>query len=127
MADLTFTGKNNQKKTYSVFTSDYCSTGANTFGMLPPESLVTAAYVVVKTADGTANATVDIMVGTTVIANEVDVDAVATIEGSVTPTYFETGGQISVAAGAVPGAGDGSIKVVIEFIETELTNGQYLR
>ena len=126
MADLTFASKNNQKKTLSIFASDLCSTAGHTFASLPQESLVTKAYVVVTKADTTNDSTIDVKIGNTVIANEVSVEATGTIVGSVTPTYFATGGVISFVPGAVAGAGNGEVKLVIEFIETELTNGQYL-
>jgi len=128
MADIRFEAKNNQKKTYSVAATGAISTSATmeeVLFTLPIASLVTAAYVVVLTASGTATDTVDIKVGSTVVANEVVVGTTGTKVGTAAPTYFPTGGAVSVVAGADAPDGAGIIKVVVEYIETELTNGQY--
>ena len=127
MADLTFEDKNNQKKTRSIFASGPIDTGANTLGTLPEASLVTNVYAIVTTADTDTNGscTIDVKVGDTVIANEVAVDATGVNSGTVAQTYFATGGTITTVAGAVAPDGDGVMKLVIEYIETELTNGQY--
>jgi hypothetical protein len=127
MADVTFDDKNNQKKTLSILATGAISTGANTIGTLPEASLVTNVYAIVTTADTDTNGscTVDVKVGSTVVANEVAVDATGIASGTVAQTYFPTGGAITVVAGAVAPDGDGVMKLVIEYIETELTNGQY--
>jgi len=126
MADLSRVSKNDQKKEISVFTTDTMSTDAHTFGTLPKGSLVTGAFVVVSKVDSTASSTIDVKIGSSVIANEVPVDALATITPTVAPLFFPTGGQISVAKGAVPGAGTGEMRLVIQFIELDLTDGTYL-
>jgi hypothetical protein len=126
MADLRFEDKNNQKKTSSVFASGAIALDDATDNILftlPTASIVTAAYVVVTTADTTG--TVDLKVGSTVIANEVDCSATGTVDGSVTPAYFATGGSVTVVEGATGLTGDGIVKVVIEYIETELASGEY--
>lgn len=128
MADIKFEAKNNQKKTYSVFASGNVATSATmdeTLFTLPVASLVTAIYVVVDTVSGTATDTVDVKVGATVVANEVVVGTAATKTGVVTATYFPTGGTVTVVAGADAPDAAGIIKVVVEYVETELTNGQY--
>jgi len=128
MADLTKEGKNNQKKTYSVFASETISTTATmdeTLFTLPAGSLVTNVYVYVSTASGTSTDTVDVEVGSTVIANEIVVGTTGTKTGSVTATYFPTGGVVSVVAGADAPGTAGRFIVVVEYIETQLTNGQY--
>lgn len=126
MADLSRSSKNDQKKEISIFATDIMDTNANTFGNLPKDSLVTGVFVVVSKVDPTASSTIDVKIGSTIIANEVPVAALATVTPTVAPLYFPTGGQISVVKGAVPGAGTGKIKVIIQFIETELTDGSYL-
>ena len=129
MADLTKVGKNNQKKTYSVFASEYITTSAtmdDTLFSLPAGALVTGCYVYVATASGgDATDTVDIKVGNTVIVNELVVGTTGTKTAVVTPTYFPTGGVVTVVAGADAPGTAGSIKVIVEYIETALTNGQY--
>lgn len=129
MADLTLSGKNNQKKKSSIFASGAFSTSATmneSLFNLPLASLVTAAYAIVTTASGTATDTVDIKVGSTVIANEVEVGATGVaVDSAFAPVYFATGGTVSVVAGADAPDAAGVIKIVVEYIETENTNGEY--
>ena len=127
MADLRFEGKNNQKKTSSVFASTVIATSAtmdDTLFTLPEGALVTDAYAYVETASGTATDTVDIKVGATVIANEVVVGSTGTKETAVN-TYFPTGGSVTVVAGADAPDTAGRFKVIVEYIETELASGEY--
>lgn len=129
MADLRFEDKNNQKKTFSVFCSGEVATSATMSDILftlPKASLVTSVKAVVLTVSGTATDTVDVKVGTTVVANEVvtGVAGVAAIT-AVVPTYFPTGGSVTVVAGADAPGSTGVIKIIVEYIETELTNGTY--
>jgi len=128
MADLRFEAKNNQKKEISVFASGVISTSAtmnDTLFTLPSAALVTRAYAVVITPSGTATDTVDIKVGTTVVGNEVVVGAAGVQEGIQAKTYFPTGGSVTVVAGLDAPDAAGRIKVVVEYIETELTEGTY--
>lgn len=128
MADLTFENKNNQKKTRSAFASGVITTAAamnETLFTLPVNSLVTEVYAIVETGSGTATDTVDVKVGSTVVANEVVVGVVGVATGTVAKTFFPTGGIVTVVAGAdAPGA-TGKIRIVVEYVEVELTNGQY--
>ena len=128
MADLRFENKNNQKKTVSVFASGTIATSATmneTLFTLPEASLVTRAYAIVTTASGTATDTVDIKVGSTVVGDEVVVGATGVQSGTQTMTYFPTGGSVTVVAGADAPDAAGRLKIVVEYIETELANGQY--
>lgn len=128
MADLTFETKNNQKKEISVFASGTISTTAtmnNTLFTLPKASLVTAVYAIVTTASGTSTDTIDVKVGSTVIANEVVVGVAGIASGTVAKTYFATGGTVTVVAGADAPDTAGRFKLVIEYIETELCEGSY--
>ena len=128
MADLRFVDKNNQKKVDSVFASGVIATSAtmnDTLFTLPAASLVTNVYAIVTTASGTATDTVDVKVGSTVVANEVVVGALGVASGTVTKTYFPTGGVVTVVAGADAPDTAGRIKIVVEYIETELTDGTY--
>ena len=128
MDDLTFNDKNNQKKTRSAFASGVITTAAamsETLFTLPVNSLVTEVYAIVETGSGTATDTVDVKVGSTVVANEVVVGVVGVATGTVAKTFFPTGGIVTVVAGAdAPGA-TGKIRIVVEYVEVELTNGQY--
>jgi hypothetical protein len=126
--DLTFNNKNNQKKEISVFASGVISTSAtmnDTLFTLPAASLVTAVYAIVTTASGTGTDTVDVKVGSTVIANEVVVGATGIASGTVTKGYFPTGGTVTVVAGADAPDTAGRFKLVVEYIETELCTGAY--
>lgn len=128
MADLKFEDKNNQKKTSSVFASGLVATSAtmnDTLFTLPVGSLVTSVSVITLTGSGTSTDSVDVKVGSTVVCNEAIVGAVGVSSGTVVPTYFATGGTVTVVAGADAPGTTGVIKVVVEYIETELTNGQY--
>ena len=128
MADLRFEGKNNQKKGVSIFSSEVITTSAtmnDTLFTLPANSLVTAVYAVVTTGSGTSTDTVDVKVGTTVVANEVVVGVVGVASGTVAKTFFPTGGSVTVVAGADAPGTTGKVKIVVEYIETELTTGTY--
>ena len=128
MADLTFNDKNNQKKTRSAFASGVITTAAamsETLFTLPVNSLVTEVYAIVETGSGTATDTVDVKVGSTVVANEVVVGVVGVATGTVAKTFFPTGGIVTVVAGADAPGTTGKIRVVVEYVEVELTNGQY--
>lgn len=128
MADLRFEGKNNQKKGVSIFSSEAITTSAtmnNTLFTLPANSLVTAVYAIVLTGSGTSTDTVDVKVGSTVVANEVVVGVVGVASGTVAKTFFPTGGSVTVVAGADAPGTTGKVKIVVEYIETELTTGTY--
>lgn len=128
--DIRYTDKNNQKKSISVFASGLiacanASTPDFALFTLPRASLVTRAYAIVTDA-AAAGDTLDIKVGSTVVANEISIAAAGVVSGTVTPTYFATGGLVTVVAGdgaALGGAA--AFKVVVEYIETELTDGTY--
>ena len=128
MADLTFNDKNNQKKTRSAFASGVITTTATmseTLFTLPVNSLVTEVYAIVETGSGTSTDTVDVKVGSTVVANEVVVGVVGVATGTVAKTFFPAGGIVTVVAGADAPGTTGKIRIVVEYVEVELTNGQY--
>lgn len=127
MADLRFEDKNNQKKSSCVFASGIISTSATmneTLFTLPEASLVTNVYTYTETISGTVTDTVDVKVGATVVGNELVVGATG-VDVGTSNTYFPTGGSVTVVAGADAPDAAGRIKVVVEYIETELTSGTY--
>lgn len=130
MADLTNTGKNNQKKEYSVFASapiTYAAlaTPSDTLFNLPKASLVTNVYAIITDAAG-AGDTLDVVVGTTVVANEIAINALGVASGTVAQTYFPTGGVVTCVAGAGAALVEASTyKIVVEYVETELAEGTY--
>lgn len=132
MTDKTRDDLNFQKRNVSIFKADLVEAdillAGSVYGNLPPRSVIMYAGILVTTSSGTANATLDISVGATVVANEVDVTAAGMIDGTLVAAnrYFATGGAITVAAGAVtPAAGDLVGELVIEYIELDKTNGEY--
>ena len=96
MADLRFEDKNNQKKKSSVFASGELNGENGTLFTLPEASLVTGVTVI-PLDGGLADGTVDVSAG----------------------TYYPNGATVSVS-GVV-----GKEKVVIEYVETEVADGQY--
>jgi hypothetical protein len=127
MANLTFVDKNNQKKTKSVFASGVISTSAtmdDVLFTLPKASIVTYVLAVVLSASGTATGTIDVKVGDVVVANGLVVGETV-ITGAADAFYFPTGGQVTVVAGADAPDENGRIKIVMEYIETELGCGQF--
>jgi len=129
MADLRFENKNNQKKTSSVFASGIVATSATmdeTLFTLPEASLVTNVWGYIETPSGAAGDTVDIKVGSAIVCNELVVGAAGIASASsITPAYFPTGGTVTVVAGADAPDDAGRIKIIVEYIETELTDGTY--
>lgn len=130
MANLTFKDKNNQKKEYSVFASGAISyaiatTPSDTLFTLPRASLVTNVYAIVTDAAGVGD-TLDVVVGTTVVADEIAISALGVASGTVAKTYFPTGGVVTCVAGAGAALAEAaSYKIVVEYIETELAEGTY--
>ena len=130
MADLTFKHKNNQKKEISIFASGpityaALATPSDTLFTLPKASLVTNVYAIVTDAAGLGD-TLDVVVGTTVVADEIAISALGVASGTVAKTYFPTGGIVTCVAGAGAALVEASTyKIVVEYIETELAEGTY--
>ena len=128
MADLTKTGLNNQKRESSFGVCETLATSAtmnDTIFNLPANSLVISAKAIVTTVSGTATDTVDIKVGSTVVANEVVVGVAGVQVGTQVPAYFATGGAVSVVAGADAPDTAGRIRIVVEYLELDKRSGEY--
>jgi len=128
MADLRFENKNNQKKEISVSATGVLSTSAtmnDTLFTLPAASLVTAVYAIVTTASGVATSNVKVLVGTTNVATGLVVGTTGVKTGTFAGGYFATGGSVTVQKDTVAPDAAGRIKIVVEYIETELTEGTY--
>jgi len=97
MADLRFNDKNNQKKECSVFASGVLDGENGTLFTLPEASYVTS-IVVIAMDGGSAD---------------------GTVAGISAGTYYPTGATVTVS-GVV-----GKEKVMVQYIETELTDGTY--
>lgn len=147
MGDLLRTGLNNQKRERSVAVAQVlaadiataaipanAATGQRAVALntalvadLPKRSLVTNIAVNVLAASGAVGETVDVSINGVVVGNEMVVGVVGQAAGVVTPTYFATGGEITIAPGAVPPTlTTMSIEVIIEFIELDVTEGTYM-
>lgn len=100
MADIRFDNKNNQKKTSSVFASGVVTAANNgdTLFTLPEGSLVTAITAVESDGSGAGE---------------------GTVTGIAVGGYYPTGATVVLATVT------GSEKVIVEYIETELTCGTY--
>ena len=128
MADLRFVGKNNQKKTVSAFASEVISTSGtmnDTLFTLPKGAIVTTCYAVTLTPSGVAGSGVAVKVGGTQVGNDIPVDAIATQSNGGQGVYFPTGGTVTVEVGVTAPDNAGRIRVVVDYIELNLTNGQY--
>jgi len=129
MADLTKIGKNNQKREVVVAVSETTATSAtmdDTLFNIPVIGvLIKSVTVVVETVSGAATSTVDVKMGATVIANETAVTATGAVTTAV-DQYFATGGSISIVAGAVAPDAAGRLRVMVEYIELDTTNGNYI-
>jgi len=132
MTDKTRDDNNFQKRGVCVFTADLAEADilltGSVYGNLPERSLIVSAGVLVTTVSTTASSTLDIVVGATVVANEVAVTAAGFIAGTMVAAnqYFATGGAITVLAGSTtPAAGDLVGELVIEYIELDKHTGEY--
>lgn len=147
MGDLTRTGLNNQKRENSVAVAQVLAAdiataaipanpaigqravAANTalVALLPARALVTNVRVNVLAPSLVATETVDVAINGVVVGNEMVVGVAGLAAGVVTPAYFATGGEITVAPGLVPPTGTTmSVEVIVEFIELDVTEGTYL-
>ena len=128
MADLRKLSKNNQKRGFDVAVCESFSTSATMDDILfdiPVNSVIVDVVVIVETVSGTATDTVDVKIGSTVIANEVVV-GVAGVKRTVVDTQYLTGGQISVVAGADAPDAAGVIRVLVEYVELDTSTGAYV-
>jgi hypothetical protein len=129
--NLTTVGLNNQKRSSDVAVSDSVTNTqlAATLELfvLPPKSLITNVIVYVSDA-GTSGDTVDITYNGDVVCNEVAVDAVGAIVGTIVAAeaYEATGGTIAVLKGA--GGVDSAtiLRVLVEFVELDKVKEEYM-
>ena len=100
MADIRYEDKNNQKKTLSVFASGVVTSAniGDTLFVLPKASYVVSVVSVESDGSGAGE---------------------STVTGITAGGYYPTGATV-VLAGTT-----GSEKVIVTYVETELTNGQY--
>lgn len=101
MADLRFENKNNQKKSYSVFASGELVEGVTGELFTLPE----ASYV-----------------KTITIVDVVGEDLSAAVGGITVGSYYPTATVVTLDT--APDAGT-TVKVIVEYVETELSDGTY--
>jgi len=130
MADITRNSLYNQKRRARVAVA--AVTEAEILAVagvvnLPPRSLVTAVRAIVTTASATAGANVSLLAGVTPLATNLAVTVAGVItEAVVPPTYLPLGGLVTIVGGAVPPATGLLVsEYVIEYIELDVTTGEY--
>lgn len=133
--NITRDDNNFQKRGVCVAVFDFVEadvlfdSGAGSVGVnLPDNIVILSAGILVETVSSTGSATCDILVGASVLANEVAVTAAGMIPGTVVAAVAEqaTGGELIIRNGAVaPAAGDLVGKVIVEYIELDKVTGEY--
>ena len=124
-ANLKRASKFNQKREVSVGVFDLAYTDITGDGSivatLAAGSVITKVVVIEKTAVNTG-ATFDLLAGTTVIVNEGALDAnnIAT----VSVVDLDIAKDITIRAGATAPT-QGSVKIIVEYVEYNMTNGEY--
>ena len=126
MADLRFDYKNNQKKKTSVFASglierDNTTVEADILFTLPKEVLITSCHVIVVDK-GVALDELDITIGGAVYGNITDLSVVGVESVASALLYSHTGGEVAITPTL---AGACSYRVVLEYVELDVTDGTY--
>jgi len=132
-ANKTREGTYNQKRSISVLYAGSLAeadilTDGQIVAVLPERIIIDEVIVNVTTVSTTATATVDVLIGTDVIANEVAVTVAGAIVGTRIPgkMYQASGGAITIKAGAVTPADDDLVcDLIIKYIELDKKTGEY--
>lgn len=117
--------KFNQKREVSVgvFDLGYADiTGDGSIVATFAANSVITKVVVIETAAVNTGATFDLLAGTTVIVNEGALDA--NNSATVAVVDLDIAKDITIRAG-VTAPSQGSVKVIVEYIEYSMTNGEY--
>ena len=124
--DRRFDYKNNQKKTLSAYASGVISAAAgalsDTLFTLPVGSLVQEVKVIVIKKSATPADAVKVLVGAVELTPTASVVGVDGVVNTAVNKYFATGGKVSLTGTLV---GTAEFKVVVTYLETELTTGTY--
>ncbi len=103
------------------------SAAGSVFVQLPERVMSLGVTSNVTTASGTANATVDVLVGSTVVVNELAVAAANVGDETLVAAgrYFATGGELIIKSGAVAPA-DGALigELTVEYVELDRVSGE---
>ena len=117
--------KFNQKREVSVgvFELGYADiTGDGSIVATFAANSVITKVVVIETAAVNTGATFDLLAGTTVVVNEGALDA--NNSATVTVVDLDIAKDITIRAG-VTAPSQGSVKIIVEYIEYTMTNGEY--
>ena len=117
--------KFNQKREVSVgvFELGYADiTGDGSIVATFAANSVITKVVVIETAAVNTGATFDLLAGTTVIVNEGALDA--NNSATVAVVDLDIAKDITIRAG-VTAPSQGSVKIIVEYIEYTMTNGEY--
>lgn len=125
-ADITGNAQFNKKKgvRVGVFDLDYTDVlvDGSIVANIPPKSIITEVIVIEKTA-ANVGATVDVVVGSTVIVDELPVDASG--KGTVIVSDLSTGGQLIIRSGTTAPS-QGTYKFLVSYIEYDRAeSGEY--
>lgn len=117
--------KFNQKREVSVgvFDLGYSDiTGDGSVVATLAAGSVITKVVVIETAAVNTGATFDLLAGTTVVVNEGALDA--NNSATVSLVDLDIAKDITIRAGATAPS-QGSVKIIVEYIEYTMTNGEY--
>ena len=117
--------KFNQKREVSVgvFELGYADiTGDGSVVATLAAGSVITKVVVIETAAVNTGATFDLLAGTTVVVNEGALDA--NNSATVAVVDLDIAKDITIRAG-VTAPSQGSVKIIVEYIEYTMTNGEY--
>ena len=117
--------KFNQKREVSVgvFELGYADiTGDGSVVATFAANSVITKVVVIETAEVNTGATFDLLAGTTVVVNEGALDA--NNSATVAVVDLDIAKDITIRAG-ITAPTQGSVKVIVEYIEYSMTNGEY--
>lgn len=117
--------KFNQKREVSVgvFELGYADiTGDGSIVATFAANSVITKVVVIETAEVNTGATFDLLAGTTVVVNEGALDA--NNSATVAVVDLDIAKDITIRAG-VTAPSQGSVKIIVEYIEYTMTNGEY--
>ena len=117
--------KFNQKRDVSigVFDLGYSDiTGDGSIVATLAANSVITKVIVLETADVNAGATFDLLAGTTVIVNEGALDS--NNSATVSLVDLDISKDITIRAGATAPT-QGSVKIIVEYVEYNMTNGEY--
>ena len=117
--------KFNQKREVSVgvFELGYADiTGDGSIVATFAANSVITKVVVIETAVVNTGATFDLLAGTTVVVNEGALDA--NNSATVAVVDLDIAKDITIRAG-VTAPSQGSVKIIVEYIEYTMTNGEY--